>query len=77
MFPIYLETDPGTLLERALKREKKQTPPRYAELCRRFLADEADFSEERITAAGIGRRYRNEALDDCLAEIVKDMIHYV
>ena len=42
-----------------------------------FLADEADFSEERITAAGIGRRYRNEALDDCLAEIVKDMIHYV
>ena len=77
MFPIYLETDPGTLLERALKREKKQTPPRYAELCRRFLADEADFSEERITAAGIGRRYRNEALDDCLAEIVKDMINYV
>lgn len=77
MFPIYLETDPGMLLERALKREKKQTPPRYAELCRRFLADEADFSEERITAAGIGRRYRNEALDDCLAEIVKDMINYV
>ena len=77
MFPIYLETDPGTLLERALKREKKQTPPRYAELCRRFLADEADFSEDRITAAGIVRRYRNEALDDCLAEIVKDMINYV
>ena len=77
LFPIYLETDPGALLERALKREKKQNPPRYAELCRRFLADEADFSEERITAAGIDRRYRNEALDDCLAEIVKDMIHYV
>lgn len=77
LFPVYLETDPGMLLERALKREKKQPQPRYAELCRRFLADEADFSEDRIAAAGIVRRYRNEALDACLAEIVKDMIHYV
>ncbi|MCR5160311.1 MAG: guanylate kinase [Lachnospiraceae bacterium] len=77
LFPIYIETDPGTLLERALRRERKQAKPRYTELCRRFLADESDFSEEKIRAAGIVRRYRNEVLEACLAEIVKDMIHYV
>ena len=59
----------GDRLERSLKRERKQEHPRYAEVCRRFLADEEDFSEENLAEAGIARRYRNENLEDCLAAL--------
>ena len=46
-------------LERALIREKKQERPDYNELCRRFLADSEDFSEQNLRAAGIDRRFQN------------------
>ena len=45
--------------------------PKYAELCRRFLADEEDFKEENIKNSGIERRYMNDDLDRCIAEIVE------
>ena len=51
--PIYVYLDDGKRLEWALQREKKQTRPRYGEMCRRFLADEKDFSEENLLACGI------------------------
>ena len=41
--PFYIELEDGVRLQRALDREKQQEHPRYAELCRRFLADEQDF----------------------------------
>ena len=53
------ETD-GVLL-RAIKREKKQEHPNFKEVCRRYLADEEDFSEEKLQAAGITRRFLNNA----------------
>lgn len=68
--PIYIEVEDGARLERALKRERKQGKPKYAEMCRRFLADQEDFSEENIKAAGIGRRFQNIELDLCIEEIV-------
>ena len=49
--PIYIETEDGLRLARALKREKEQSQPKYAEMCRRFLADEEDFSEESLRKA--------------------------
>lgn len=68
--PIYIETDDGIRLERAMKREKKQANPDYAEMCRRFLADTEDFSEENLARAGITRRFLNNGLyEDCLEEI--------
>lgn len=68
--PIYVETEDGIRLGRALKREEKQDPPAYAEMCRRFLADCEDFSEDRLKAAGIVRRFENNgAFEDCLREI--------
>lgn len=68
--PLYIEVEDGIRLERALKREKKQTSPKYAEMCRRFLADCEDFSEEKIRDAGIEKRfYNNGALEDCFSEI--------
>lgn len=67
--PILLELDDGIRLKRALDREMKQENPRYQEMCRRFLADAEDFSEEKIKEAGISRRFSNDDLDRCLKEI--------
>ena len=70
MCPLYIEVDDGIRLERALKRERKQQTPRYAEMCRRFLADCEDFSEEKIEKAGIRKRFfNNGVLEDCFSEI--------
>ena len=69
MVPIYIEVEDGERLQRALDRERAQKQPRYAELCRRFLADESDFSEEKIREAGIRRRFENGGLQGCLEEI--------
>lgn len=67
--PIYIEVEDGERLDRALKRERTQEIPKYAEMCRRFLADESDFSEENILKAGIWKRFKNIDLDICVAEI--------
>lgn len=71
MEPIYLRLDDGVRLERALKREREQRVPGYAEMCRRFLADEADFSEDKLQQAGIRKYYDNTDLEACLREIRK------
>lgn len=69
MLPVMIELDDGIRLRRALDRESAQDPPRYEEMCRRFLADSADFSEEKLEEAGITRRFRNDDLDCCIEEI--------
>lgn len=69
VIPIYIEVEDGERLDRALKRERKQEIPKYAEMCRRFLADESDFSEENILKAGIWKRFKNIDLDTCVDEI--------
>lgn len=46
--PIYFSMDDGLRLERALLREKMQDNPNYAEVCRRFLKDSEDFTEDSI-----------------------------
>lgn len=68
--PVYIEVDDGVRLERALKREREQGNPKYEELCRRFLADSKDFSEEKIVQSGITKRFQNINLDDCIKEII-------
>lgn len=68
--PIYIEVDDGIRLERALKREREQEKPKYEELCRRFLADSKDFSEDKIIESGITKRFQNVDLDKCVKEIV-------
>ena len=71
--PIYIYLPDGMRLERALKRESAQKTPKYAELCRRYLADEEDFSEERLKNAGITGGYENIELNDCIRQIIDDM----
>lgn len=67
--PLYLEISDRTRLHRALEREDRQSSPKYAELCRRFLADNEDFAEERLMKLGITERYSNEDLEECLAAL--------
>lgn len=70
IMPIYIEVDDGVRLQRALRREMKQEAPKYDELCRRFLADAEDFSEENIAKAGITVRYCNNGeLQACIDEV--------
>ena len=66
---IYIEVENGERLARALERERRQNQPNYDELCRRFLADNADFSEENLTRAGIKKRFQNKELQKCVEEI--------
>lgn len=75
MLPVMIELDDGVRLERALSREREQKHPRYEEMCRRFLVDSEDFSEEKIQAAGIFRRFKNDDLENCLAEISSYIIN--
>ncbi len=49
LVPLYVEVDDGLRLSRALERERGQKEPKYAEMCRRFLADCEDFSEEKYS----------------------------
>ena len=67
--PLYLFVEDGERLQRALDRERAQKHPGYREMCRRFLADSEDFSEDKLRAAGITRRFENEDRRTCLAEL--------
>ena len=69
LLPVMIELDDGVRLQRALNREKKQVHPKYEEMCRRFLADSEDFSEEKIAEAGIEKRFYNDDLFRVLREI--------
>ena len=68
--PIYIEVEDGERLERAIARERQQVTPKYEERCRRFLADAADFSEEKLKEAQITRRFVNDSLEGVEKEIV-------
>lgn len=69
VIPVYIEVDDSIRIDRAVRREKKQAVPKFAEMCRRFLADTEDFSDEKLAAAGITERFQNEDLDKCLLAV--------
>lgn len=72
--PIYIEIDDGERLTRALKREKEQSTPKYEEMCRRFLADSRDYSEENLLKNDITVRYDNTDLNKCIEQIVSYIV---
>ncbi len=67
--PLYVQVEDGERLKRAILREELQAEPKYAEMCRRFLADTQDFSEENLKKAGIARRFENRELENCIKEM--------
>ena len=75
LVPLYIEVEDGERLMRAIARERQQEHPGYEEVCRRFLADQKDFSEENLAKAGITRRYQNDNKVRCKEEIV-EVIQY-
>lgn len=73
VIPVYIDLDDGVRLQRALNREMTQENPKYKELCRRFIADSEDFSEEKLKEAGIVKRYVNDNLEECIHMIESDL----
>ena len=70
VLPIYIEVDDGLRLQRALDRERLQENPKYTEMCRRFIADAEDFSEEKLKEAGILKRFFNEERERTVSDIL-------
>ena len=55
--PIYIEV------------EETQEAPKYEEMCRRFLADSADFCDEKLVEAGVVRRFSNNDFVQTVQEV--------
>lgn len=68
--PLLIELDDGIRLQRALDRERQQQEPKYDEMCRRFLADAKDFSEETLAECELSVRFQNNDLKECIKSIV-------
>lgn len=77
VYPIYIHIEDGIRLERALDREKKQANPNYDELCRRFLADNKDFSADKLSNLDINKFYINEDLQECIDSIKSDILNLI
>lgn len=69
MVPLFVTLEDGERLIRAIKREQQQKEPVYAEVCRRFLADEKDFSKEAMERNGIRKFFENNDLEVCVEEM--------
>ena len=66
---VYLHVDDRTRLVRCIDREDCQENPDYTEVCRRFLADQEDFSAERL--ARFPRLYTIDTgggIEECLEQ---------
>lgn len=77
VIPLYIHVEDGVRLQRALDREKLQKAPKYQELCRRFLSDSEDFSNENMVRCEIKSVYENCVLEDCMEMITTDIQNFV
>ena len=69
--PVLVVSEDRIRMERAMHREAKQEYPKYDELCRRYLADEKDFSVENIEKTGIEKTFANNTdIEACLQKII-------
>lgn len=77
VYPLYIHVEDGIRLQRALDREKNQENPNFDELCRRFLADNRDFSKENLSALEINEFYTNKELEECINNRKKDILNLI
>lgn len=75
LVPIYFELDKGVRLQRALDREKESKNSDYAEMCRRFLADEQDFMPEMITIYKPFIIENNGTIEQTMEQVEDIMVH--
>lgn len=76
LLPIYIEVPDNIRLKRAIEREEKEQKPKFEEMCRRFIADSKDFSEENLEKAQIQKRFINIDLEECVKEIIEYVEFY-
>lgn len=69
LVPIYIEVNDNERFLRAVEREKLNDQPNYHELCRRYLADDKDFSDIKLSLYNIYHKFTNDNIDDCVADI--------
>lgn len=77
VIPVLVTLDDGVRLERALTRERQQEHPKYEEMCRRFLADSADYAQAKVDAAGIRNVFENnssEATAEKISSYIKEQL---
>lgn len=67
LIPIYIEVDDDLRLIRSIERERKNKRKNYEEICRRFLADSEDFSEEILKELEINNYFNNN--EKCLKDV--------
>lgn len=68
--PIYVYVkDDGTRLSRILAREGGKSCPNYREVCRRYISDEDDFSDEILRELGITNMFENDDLSRCVESV--------
>lgn len=78
IIPIYIQLDSGIRLQRALNRELQQQHPKYEEMCRRFLADQQDFSLENIQKRAIKNQVDNTGtIENSVMQIDKILSKYL
>lgn len=70
VIPLYIQVDDGVRLSRGLARERQQENPRYAEMCRRYLADDEDFSPQKLKDAGVDKIFENDELKENIGEVL-------
>ena len=74
VIPLYISVDDDIRLIRSIERERMRSKPDYKEMCRRFIADSEDFSDEKLAAAGVTKTlYNNAGIEECLEEIEEYM----
>ena len=61
VIPIYLDVTDRNLILRSIQREVPDSGVMYKEICRRFISDTEDFSEERLNSIGIDPKLRVNA----------------
>lgn len=79
LIPIYINVSDDIRLMRSIKREQFQKNPNYEEICRRFLADSKDFSEEKLKELNIEAKYCNNTsnIEKVIEKIMEDILKYL
>ncbi|MDD3121943.1 MAG: hypothetical protein PHC62_00340 [Candidatus Izemoplasmatales bacterium] len=76
IIPIYIQVpDEGDRLLRSISRERNNGDPNYKEICRRFLADEDDFSAEKIAEVD-PHIFKNKSQVECVYAIRTFLLDY-
>lgn len=73
VIPLYIDVEDGIRLSRALERERKQPNPEYVEMCRRYIKDSEDFSDDKLLRYGINHIYYNIDFSECIKGIKKNI----